>query len=631
MKLTIARDEAQEPPPANSVLEESDPKPRLFRVPYEQNLNFFGREDILVRIRDVFRDQQSRQYNHRVALHGLGGVGKTQIALQYAYKYRQEYEHIFWVSAATRAQVLASYRDISGYIGAIISSEPDSMDVTWAFATRPWPERNNWLLIIDDLNGVTIIDGLLPPANCGGHTLITTRTALYKEIPAEGLEVSVMTLEESKDFFLHRSSIWIEQDASLNPINHVEKLVQELGCLPLAIEQAALFIRTQRHSIDDYLELWKINRAALLDWRLGRGNYQYPYTIWTTWDRDFLALKSLQPDSLVLIQLFAFLNPEQIQVDFVVAGGSAFPSRSDIRLIIEDKFRFQRAVSSLLTFSLISVREKGTIIKVHRLLQLVIQERLRKNMRANTVVSSVLRLALLAFPDPADSSNQDQCRKYYSQAKACLQHAQLTFNTDLWQTLDRRLALFSRNEGITVEANEQTPAIINEIDDTILVDVIPGDSPARPELALSAPTTNQPRHRSIRDMQSQWSRNLTTCFSAIPILTIVLLLLGLASVAGIGAAGAAAAVATGAKVNGSDATGRMLQIGAIGGSVWGSGMFFVIGIGWGLWASGLENKNRMMAAIGVVIYWGGSVGFAVLASQTVMWLLLREPNFGTFY
>src|SRR5271170_312525 len=116
MNLTIARVEAEGNPQERSVLEDSDPKSRLFRVPYEHNLNFSGREDILVRIRNFFRDQQPRQHCHRFALHGLGGVGKTQIALQYAYKYREEYQHIFWLFAATRENILAGYRDIAGYI-----------------------------------------------------------------------------------------------------------------------------------------------------------------------------------------------------------------------------------------------------------------------------------------------------------------------------------------------------------------------------------------------------------------------------------------------------------------------------------------------------------------------------------
>jgi len=133
----------------------------------------------------------------------------------------------------------------------------------------------------------------------------------------------------------------------------------------------------------------------------------------------------------VLLQLFAYLNREQIKVDFVLDGTSAFPLGSDIRFILEDNFRFQQALSSLLTFSLISMHERGAVIIANRLLQFVIQEHLNENMRAN-MVSSVLCLARRAFPDPADPSNHAQCRKHYSQAVACLEYAPLAlFNTDL--------------------------------------------------------------------------------------------------------------------------------------------------------------------------------------------------------
>src|ERR1700732_5121704 len=87
----------------------SDLAPSAFCVPYDQNPHFTGRQSSLERLSMALHDKKPKQYNHRISLHGLGGVGKTQVALEYVYRHKSEYQYVFWISAVDRAQLLSGF------------------------------------------------------------------------------------------------------------------------------------------------------------------------------------------------------------------------------------------------------------------------------------------------------------------------------------------------------------------------------------------------------------------------------------------------------------------------------------------------------------------------------------------
>src|SRR5579862_6047340 len=96
-------------------------------VPYQQNKRFIGRSEVLSDIRTMlFDDSDSKQYTHRIALYGLGGIGKTQTALEYVYNSQTEYDQIYWVSAADPASLLVGYQEIAYRIGItkMVDSKP---------------------------------------------------------------------------------------------------------------------------------------------------------------------------------------------------------------------------------------------------------------------------------------------------------------------------------------------------------------------------------------------------------------------------------------------------------------------------------------------------------------------------
>ena len=225
----------------------------LFHVPYERNPFFTGREELLEKIRQKMHDDQLKGYKHRIALYGLGGVGKTQISLEYCFLYKDDYDYLFWLSAVDQQRLLLSFREIADILTEHYDRKFDGTAEEIARAVLRWLEsKNKWLLIFDNLDDIRIADGYLPHTHLSGHVLITTRNKNCDGIPAEGVEINLLNAKDSVSLLLHRSGL--ENDQRKEVKVEAQKIVDILGYLPLAIEQAASFIRST--NIFEYLETY---------------------------------------------------------------------------------------------------------------------------------------------------------------------------------------------------------------------------------------------------------------------------------------------------------------------------------------------------------------------------------------
>ena len=88
------------------------PRPKVFMVSYDQNPDFLGCDDLLLYLRQQLQEMKPKRYNYRVAIYGIGGVGKTQVAIEYVYRYKDSYQNIYWIHAADQASLLSGYSDI---------------------------------------------------------------------------------------------------------------------------------------------------------------------------------------------------------------------------------------------------------------------------------------------------------------------------------------------------------------------------------------------------------------------------------------------------------------------------------------------------------------------------------------
>src|ERR1700737_4186691 len=149
--------------------------PKVFIMPYLQNRRFTGREDLLLQLREKLCEENQMEYNHRVAIYGLGGVGKSQIAIEYVYRYKQNYTNIYWINASDQASLLSGFQKI-GIKTKCVENVADLKPTEVAEVVCLWlPQQESWLLIIDNLDDFSVVDDYLPDTHKGGHMLITTR------------------------------------------------------------------------------------------------------------------------------------------------------------------------------------------------------------------------------------------------------------------------------------------------------------------------------------------------------------------------------------------------------------------------------------------------------------------------
>jgi len=210
--------------------------------------------------------------------------------------------HIFfWISGVDRTELLSGFGRVARILLCGMSlMRPEEI----AKRVLQWLEGNeSWLLIVDNVDDVDVIAGYLPQSNGSGHTIITTRNTHTAGIAATGLEVREMDRYSGVSFLLQRIGA---VDPSTEIREEVYQTVDTLGGLPLAIEQAAGYIKIPEN-IPTYLSIFKRSRRQLLGRQL-LGNHIYTETVLTTWEMSFARLQKTRPDAVTLLQYLAFMR-----------------------------------------------------------------------------------------------------------------------------------------------------------------------------------------------------------------------------------------------------------------------------------------------------------------------------------
>lgn len=197
----------------------------------DYNPCFTGREQKLMEIKKTLNNHS------RVALSGLGGIGKTQIATEYAYRYLNDYDYIFWVNADSQERLVSSYIKIASQLKVLERNAQDQSRVIEA--VKYWFTAHGcWLLIFDNVDEIKNIKQFIPLGK-HGHVLLTTQARAIGTMMAR-IEILEMESEEGELFLLRRAKC-IEADALLNAASEADqeiakKIVEQLGGLPLALD-----------------------------------------------------------------------------------------------------------------------------------------------------------------------------------------------------------------------------------------------------------------------------------------------------------------------------------------------------------------------------------------------------------
>jgi len=345
-------------------------------IPYHQNRNFTGRGSSLY---ELHKSLASGEYAALTqAITGLGGVGKTQLALEYSYLHTDDYGVLWWVKSDEPATLANDYASLANELGLLKDVEKIDDRVK---AVRMWLESNaGWLMIFDNAWSPTDLDKYLPKRG-SGHVIITSRNPHWESL-AKLLEVQVFERPESVKFLLKRADLKDEKATDI--------LAETLGDLPLALEQAGAYIKETGISVEDYLERFRNERKKVLE-HCKPGTYGE--TIAKTWNMSVKAASEEAPASYDLLNLCAYLAPDLIPRALLADGSRHIPE--PLASTVKDIFKFDRVLASLRRYSLINYSIEG--FSVHRMVQAAIQDGLEKECQKNWAEAAV-RLVDDAFP-----------------------------------------------------------------------------------------------------------------------------------------------------------------------------------------------------------------------------------------
>jgi len=300
----------------------------LHTVPYPRNPFFTGREEILQHVHAHLGTgtSQSSACLYPYALHGLAGIGKTQIALEYAYRFARDYRAVFWIEAETIERIIASFMRIAECLQVPERRDADQQRVI--AAVQHWLQvSSDWLLIWDNLEALDLLHHFLPPMGQGAVLLTTRNQAL--SISILKIAVAPMEREEGVLFLMRRANILgspatreqVQQLAGKLSDEHAaaDAVYTTLGGLPLALDQAGAYIDETGCSLDDYLQRYNQQCMLLLD-RRGSVTSDHPHSVMATFRLAWEQVEREQGVAADLLRICALLSADAIPEELFLTG-----------------------------------------------------------------------------------------------------------------------------------------------------------------------------------------------------------------------------------------------------------------------------------------------------------------------
>jgi tetratricopeptide (TPR) repeat protein len=390
-------------------------------VPLPRNTLFTGREEILEALHEQLGANQTVALTQSSALHGLGGVGKTQIALEYVYQHSLEYSAVFWISAETEEHIVSSLLHIAEVLQLPERNDKDQQRVI-AAVQRWLSTHGKWLLIWDNIEDLAMLERFLPSARSGA-ILITTRCQALGTL-ARGMHLLPMEQEEGMLFLLRRAKVLpseatsedLQQLAVRMPGEYAAalELVTVLGGLPLALDQAGAYIEETGCSLADYLQRYEQQRAQLLD-RRGMPAGNHPHSVTATFVLVSQQAEREQHAAADLLRVCALLHAEAIPEELFGTGASHLGP--ELAEQAGDPVQFDQVVATLRRLSLVQRQAETRTLSLHRLVQAVLQERMSEQEHREWLIRIVAALNAV-FPE-VTYEVWGQCERFLPHVLVC--------------------------------------------------------------------------------------------------------------------------------------------------------------------------------------------------------------------
>jgi tetratricopeptide (TPR) repeat protein len=378
--------------------------PTIFSVPQPRNPNFVGREDLLG---ELHRRLTSKHPADRTqVLTGLGGIGKSAIALEYAYRHKDEYGIVWWVRADDELTVQNDLMKLAQRL-AVAPGETNVPAVLEALKGR-LGGRADWLLIFDHAPSPSVLEGVLPKER-SGQVIITSRNPNWLEV--RGMAIGPMQRDEAVTLLRKRAA-----GAKDNPIA-IAKLAQALGDVPLALDQAGAMIQQTKSNFEQYLQKFELHWAELL--KRGPLGREYPDAVAMVWEISCRHVSDTAPAAMHLLSLLSFFASSGIPRDLITEG--AIFLSEPVASIVQDESRLNRALAILKQFSLLEISEDR--IYVQGIVATLARRRMSSDDRRRFAKMAV-RLADSAFKfDTHDVMSWAACAAILPHVRAAIERA----------------------------------------------------------------------------------------------------------------------------------------------------------------------------------------------------------------
>jgi tetratricopeptide (TPR) repeat protein len=355
---------------------------------------FKGREEFLSQLRESLKRHSKATAITGKALHGLGGVGKTRLAVEYAWQHVDDYTAVVFVTADSPENLRRNIAELVGPKVLNLQEQSVTEEQVRVAAAIRWLQHNpGWCLILDNVDDektAADVEQLLSRLQ-GGDVLITSRFGKWSD-SVKPLELDVLDEDASANFLLEKT----KPKGNRGRLNQTaddedaKQLAKELGGLALALEQAGSYIVQQRISLVEYLRLWRSKVPSVQDW-LDDRMMKYPRSVAVTWQTT---IDQLGKPERILLDLLAWFAPEPVPLS-VFGDYSLLPSDVDWG---KD---FRVAIGNLADYSMVRWNIENNSVTAHRVVQEILRSR-QSNAVENLKI--VLRIIEAAIPkgDPGD-------------------------------------------------------------------------------------------------------------------------------------------------------------------------------------------------------------------------------------
>ncbi|MFF2216988.1 FxSxx-COOH system tetratricopeptide repeat protein [Streptomyces antibioticus] len=393
-----------------------------------RNPNFTGRQALLESLHERLLTGTTALLPQ--AVHGMGGVGKTQLAVEYVFRYQHEYDIVWWISAERPDRIGPSLAELALRLGLTTEEESHIAGPVVREALREGRPYARWLLVFDNADNPDEVSPYFPRQG-KGSILVTSRNRRWAQI-GHAVEVNGFTRQESKELLLRRAGLPSDDDET-------DALAEALGDLPLALEQAAAWRVETGMPTSEYLRVFEDTRAAL-------GSSpppDYPVPLTAAWSVSLDSLANHDPGALKLLQLCSYFASEPISRAIFLGGGEV-GVHPELDPLLNDAMRLALAIREVNRYSLARIDHVTDSMEMHRLVQHAVQDRMSPDAQSRMRRGAH---ALLGAADPKEPGDPTSWPRYAELLPHVIASEAIRSDLSTVRHLVRNLAEYLHHQG----------------------------------------------------------------------------------------------------------------------------------------------------------------------------------------